>query len=105
MQKLESYIQSVGFPPTEAEYIAVRFKQKLFVKNEHFVCEGRVALQLGYVESGQFQYYSITSQGDERTNYISMPHTFAASLLTYLTETPASENIRALMDSTLWVID
>ena len=105
MEKLKSYFVSVGFNETDSEKIVRYFKKQLFDKGDYFVCEGKKSLQLGFIETGQFQYYSITEKGEERTTYISLPNTFVASLLTYLTETPARENIRALTNATLWVID
>jgi len=104
MQTLKSYFQSVGFDSIETHKITSNFKQKLFDKGDYFVREGKTSLQMGFIELGQFQYYSVTEQGEERTTYISLQHTFVASLLTYLTETPARENIRALTNATLWVI-
>jgi CRP-like cAMP-binding protein len=105
MEALKSYFQSVGFDKIETDKITSSFKQKLFDKGDYFVKEGKTSLQMGFIETGQFQYFSITEQGEERTTYISLPNTFVASLLTYLTETPARESIRALTNATLWVID
>ncbi len=104
MENLQSYFESVGFSETERQKIASRFKRRLFQKGEYFVQEGKISLQLGFLEAGQFQYYSITNQGDERTTYISLPNTFVASLLSFLNEIPARENIRALTESILWII-
>jgi CRP-like cAMP-binding protein len=105
MEKLKAYFQGVGFDYTEVDEITSCFKQKFFNKGDYFVKEGKTSLQMGFIETGQFQYFSITEQGEERTTYISLPNTFVASLLTYLTETPARENIRALANATLWVIE
>lgn len=104
MEILKTYFESVGFNAIDCETISCCFKYKLFKKNELFVAEEKVSLQLGFVETGIFQYFSVTEAGDEITTYISLPNTFVASLLTYLTETPSRENIRALTDSKLWVI-
>lgn len=105
METLISYFQSVGFDKIETDKITSNFKKQLFDKGEYFVREGKKSSQMGFIEVGQFQYYSITENGEERTTYISLQHTFVASLLTYLTETPARENIRALTNATLWVIE
>ena len=104
MEKLKSYFESVGFDDTENNKIVSCFKKRLFDKGDYFVKEGKKSSQMGFIEEGQFQYFSITNLGEERTTYISLQNTFVASLLTYLTETPARENIRALTNSTLWVI-
>jgi CRP-like cAMP-binding protein len=105
METVKSYFQRVGFDDIHSEKISHRFHRKQFNKGDYFVEEGKVALHMGFIETGQFQYYSITESGEERTTYISLPNTFVASLLTYLTETPARENIRALTNTLVWVIN
>lgn len=105
MESLQSYFQSTGFDKLETDTITSCFKQKLLTKGDFFVKEGKTSLQMGFIETGLFQYFSITEEGEEKTTYISLPNTFVASLLTYLTETPSREYIRALTNATLWVID
>ncbi|MGZ5254458.1 MAG: Crp/Fnr family transcriptional regulator [Flavitalea sp.] len=105
MEKLLSYFESFGFDKIDSEKIASCFKKRLYTKDDHFVKEGKKSLQLGFLENGLFQYYSISNQGEERTTYISLENSFVASLLSYLNEIPARENIRALTNSTLWIIE
>lgn len=105
MEDLSVLMKNMGFSPEESARIAGVFRKKDFEKGEFFVREGKQCLQLGFVARGMFQFFSTTSSGEERTTYISVPHTFVASLLTFLTEAPARESIRAIAHSTLWVID
>jgi CRP-like cAMP-binding protein len=105
MEQLKSYFQSVGFDEIESGEIAGYFKCLQLEKDEFFVKKGKTSTQLGFIEVGQFQYYSITSQGEERTTYISLENSFVASLLSYINEIPAIENIKAISNATLWVID
>lgn len=105
METLQSYFLQAGFDEKASAFIVTRFRRQEFLKGDSFVKEGKTSLQLGFIESGMFQYCSITENGEERTTYISLPETFVASLLTYLTETPARENVRALTDAVVWVID
>lgn len=104
MEKLTSFFENAGFTPADSGYIAARFTPHQFEKGDYFVREGKTSLELGFIETGMFQYYSNTENGEERTTYISLPHTFVASLLSYLTESPAREYIRAMTPATLWVI-
>jgi CRP/FNR family transcriptional regulator, anaerobic regulatory protein len=104
-ETLKAYFSQVGFDQTDSEQIAQYFTKRSFDKGQYFVEEGKNSSQLGFVETGQFQYYSISEKGEERTTYISLPSTFVASLLPYLTGTTARENIRALTPSILWVIE
>ncbi|PXY42276.1 Crp/Fnr family transcriptional regulator [Flavobacterium cheongpyeongense] len=105
MEKLKMYFQSVGFDTIATDKITGCFQPKLFDKGDCFVEEGKTSLQMGFIETGLFQYFSVTEQGEERTTYISLPNTFVTSLLTYLTESPARESIRALTPAKLWLID
>jgi len=105
MNPLVGYYLSIGFSEADAHTIAHFFTVKHLAKNEYFVTEGKISLQIGFLETGLLHYYSLTEKGEERTTYISLPSTFVASLLSYLSEIPARENIRTLSPSTLWVID
>ncbi len=105
MEKIKSYFQSVGFNNIDSEKITSFFKIQQFKKDDFFVKEGEISSQLGFVEIGQFQFYAVTIQGEERTTYVSLENTFIASLLSYLREVPTKENIKALTNSILWIID
>lgn len=105
MEKLTSYFESVGFDKADSNVIADLFIRKEYNKDEYFVKEGKTSLELGFLEVGQFQYYSVTNEGEERTTYVSLENTFVASLLSYLNQVPARENIKALTHSVLWVIE
>lgn len=105
MDKLKAYFNNIGFDNLTSEKVAEHFYQKTFNKGDLFVTEGKTALQIGFVTDGQFQYYATTTQGEEKTTYIALQNSFVASLLSYLTETPARENIRALTNATLWIIN
>ncbi len=102
--KLISYFELVGFNRTDSERVARHFRKRQYLKDDHFVKEGKISKELAFVETGQFRYYSISNLGDEHTTYISLENSFAASLLSYLNEVPARENIVALSNATVWVI-
>jgi CRP-like cAMP-binding protein len=104
MHNLLTYFQSVGFPEDASTKIVSAFKPKELQKGDFFVKAEKVSKMLAFLESGQLQYYSIDSNGDERTTYISLPNTFVASLLSFLNEVPARENIRALTQANIWTI-
>lgn len=105
MESILAFLKLQGFNSEESESIAQYFKKVQLTKGEYFVKEGKVATQLGFVESGQLQFYTTVNQYDERTTYVSLENTFVASLLSYINEVPARENIRALTDSVIWIIE
>jgi len=104
MDHLVNYFKSVGFPEEAATKIATVFKPIELNKGDLFVKAEKVSKVLAFLESGQLQYYSMDANGDERTTYISLPNTFVASLLSFLNEIPARENIRALTPCKIWTI-
>lgn len=104
MDNLVKYFQSVGFTDDEATTIASAFKSMELNKGDFFVKTEKVSKSFAFLESGQLQYYSLDTNGEERTTYISLPNTFVASLLSFLNEIPARENIRALTHSKIWTI-
>jgi CRP-like cAMP-binding protein len=105
MESLLAFLKLQGFKKEENQSIVQSFKKVQLTKGEYFVKEGKVATQLGFVESGQLQFYTTVNEYEERTTYVSLENTFVASLLSYLNEVPARENIRALTDSVLWIIE
>ncbi|PPK87773.1 CRP-like cAMP-binding protein [Neolewinella xylanilytica] len=105
MNTLTEYFRRAGFARPAAETIAARFTPRLLARGEDFVRPDRVADSLAYLESGQLRYFTVDTRGEERTTYISLAGSFAASLLSFLNRTPAPECIRAVTDSQLWTID
>ncbi|MGB4773298.1 MAG: Crp/Fnr family transcriptional regulator [Chitinophagaceae bacterium] len=102
---VQAYFQNLGFSAEEAGTIASKFVRQELEKNDLFVKEGKTSKQIAFLEKGLLQYYSITDKGEERTTYVTLPNNFAASLLSYLSEIPARENIRAITASVIWTIE
>jgi len=104
MEKLIQYFQHLGFADDEVAKIAHAFTRKEMDKGDFFVQEEKTSRSFAFLEQGMLQYYSTDAKGDERTTYVSLPGTFVASLLSFLNEIPARENIRALTPAVLWTI-
>lgn len=102
---VQAYFEKLGFSASDAGTIAANFVRQELPKHELFVKEGKTSRQIAFLEKGLLQYFSITDKGEERTTYVTLPNNFAASLLSYLSEIPARENIRAIMDSVIWTIE
>src|SRR3954463_13888684 len=103
MELLKSFFLDTGFSVPEAEQISSAFIRKDFKKGEWFVEEGKTSRHLGFIENGFFQYY-ITVEGEEKTTYSIGANNFIASLISFLQQVPARENIRAVVNSSLWLI-
>lgn len=103
MEKLRQNFQKMGFAGEELEQVLSAFSYKSFKKNYFFVEEGKTSKYLGFIESGTFQYYMI-KDGMERTTYVSIQHTFVSSVMSFISQTPARESVRALTDGEICLI-
>ncbi len=103
MLKVRKYFETIGFAGDDLEKILNAFELQSFKKNDFIVEEGKTSRYIGFVETGMFQYYVI-KDGEERTNYISLENTFFASVLSFISEAPALENVKALVDGSISMI-
>jgi CRP/FNR family transcriptional regulator, anaerobic regulatory protein len=103
MQKVKKYFEAIGFAGDDLEKILNAFELQTFKKNDFIVEEGKTSRYMGFIETGMFQYYVI-KDGEERTNYVSLENTFLASVLSFISETPALENVKALVDGSISMI-
>jgi CRP-like cAMP-binding protein len=101
---LKSFFSQSGFTISEVEQIAGNFSCKNLNKGDYFVEEGKVSKYLGFIESGFFQYY-INLEGEEKTTYSLGANNLIASLVSFLKGVPSKENIRAAVNSSIWIIN
>lgn len=104
MEKLELYFKSHGFSKTDLNTITEAFELKQWRKGDYFVEEGKTSKFLGFIDKGFFQYY-IIQDGVEKTFYTAGENNFVASLVSFFKQIPARENIRAVVDTSVWVIE
>lgn len=103
MEKVRKYFKAIGFVGEDLDKILNAFELQSFKKNDFIVEEGKTSRYIGFVEAGMFQYYVI-KDGEEKTSYVSIENTFFASVLSFISEAPAMENIRALVDGSISMI-
>lgn len=103
MLKIQLYFEAIGFAGDDLEKILNAFELQRFKKNDFIVEEGKTSRYIGFVETGMFQYYVI-KDGEEKTSYVSIENTFFASVLSFISEAPALENIKALVDGSISMI-
>lgn len=104
MDLLKSFFKQGGFSNQEVELIANKFSLKNFSKGNYFVEEGKTSKYLGFIENGFFQYF-INLDGEEKTTYSIGTNNLIASLVSFLKQVPSRENIRAAVNSTIWMIN
>lgn len=92
------------FTEEEMEEAMQLFEVVRISKNEFFNKAGIVSDRIGFVNSGLLRsFYNLNDK--EATTFFLTPGTVAVSLLSFLQRKPAIENIQALEDSELIVIN
>ncbi|MDX1285498.1 MAG: Crp/Fnr family transcriptional regulator, partial [Draconibacterium sp.] len=80
------------------------FHTETILKNNYFSKSGIISDRIGFVTSGLFRsFYNIKDK--ETTTFFQVPGTVVAALLSFLSMKPAIENIQALEDSEIIVIN
>ena len=103
MEKLRQYFEYAGFKGNDLDRIVAAFNPQEFGKNDLVVTEGKTSRHIGFVESGMFQYY-VVKDGQEITSYVSIENTWLASVMSFVSEKPSLENIRALTNGRIFMI-
>lgn len=101
METLATIFQD--FDAQTQEKIITMFQKRNYEKGDYFVQEGKTNTNLAFIEKGVFQYF-YNKDGDEITSYVTGDNNFMASLASFLNQTPATENIRAITDAQVWII-
>ena len=103
METLRTYFANIGFEGEGLTKILEAFALETFEKNDFVVEYGKISRHIGFVKSGMFQYY-VLKDGEEKTHYVNIENTWFASLLSFIREVPALENIRALTEGSIYLI-
>lgn len=103
MGKLKTYFGQLGFSGDDLLKIVAAFQLQSFEKNDLVVMQGKTSRHIGLVESGIFQYY-VVKEGEEVTSYVSVPDTWLASVMSFVSEAPSLENIKALTPGKIFMI-
>jgi CRP-like cAMP-binding protein len=100
----ENINQIVSLTMEEKSVIEQAYSTIEIAKGGLWVQQNKICDQVGFVVSGKLRNYYIDGAGNEVTCYFVAPENFISSFTSFLTNTPANENISALEDSVLRVI-
>lgn len=104
MEILTSFFLTQGLNEDEAQKVSNGFVLKKLQKGDLFVQEGKTSKYLGFIEKGFLQYF-IVLDGEEKTTYSLGENSFVASLVSFLKQVPARENIRAVVNTDVWIVE
>src|SRR5690606_21760070 len=103
---LANYIADIAEISNAAalEEIMAAFEPLTLKKNECLVAENQLCKYFCYLESGILQH-AITVDGNEKTTYLALRNSATSSLSSFLNQTPSRKDIKAIVETKLWVVD
>jgi CRP-like cAMP-binding protein len=100
------YIQTAIINDSEKERTEIlqSFELLNLKKNSYLVKESEICPYFCFVQSGILQH-AIEVLDEEKTTYLALRNSFTSSLYSFLNQTPSRKNIKAIVDSELWIVD
>lgn len=100
----ENINQFVSLTKKERAIIEKAYGSLNIPKGELWLKQGKICDQVAFVVSGKLRNYYFDDAGNEITCYFVTANNFISSYTSFLTNTPANDNISALEDTVLKVI-
>ncbi|MGV3459738.1 MAG: Crp/Fnr family transcriptional regulator [Flavobacterium sp.] len=95
----------LGHDTANLDTVLLSFRQVKAVRNEMLLRQGEICKEVFFVASGCLQVFVHDSAGNETTRDIVMEDSWCSELISFGSQCPAAENIRAVEPSVLYAID
>lgn len=96
---LQNVSRHITLDSGEIRFFISLLQPRIFRKKEFVLRQGEVARHTNFVTKGCLREYSIDGDGKLHIDYLAPENYWIADLYSYLTETPAAQNIDALEDT------
>ena len=100
----ENISQIISLTAEEKVIVENAFKPVNIKKGHLWVKEGKVCEHIAFVQNGKLRVFYNDDSGNEITCYFVTQDNFISSFTSFLTNTPTTENISAIEDSSLRII-
>ena len=103
--KLLDHIQNnLPHSRSERQIITESFSPLVLKKKEHFLKQGSICKQAGFVIEGCYRNYLISSEGKEVNTLFGFENWWLGDVSSFVNQTPSQINCQVLEDTTLLVI-
>lgn len=89
----------------EVQFLNSFITFKKLQKGDHLISENQVCTEIIFVKSGILRSFFINSKEEEITNCFTFQNEFMTAFSSFITQTPTDENIQAITDCEVEVID
>lgn len=89
----------------ECQLLSSLITHRKLKKGDYLISENQVCNEIVFVKSGILRSFFINSKEDEITNCFTFENEFMTAFSSFITQSPTDENIQAITDCELEVID
>lgn len=101
---IEHICQVIQLSEEEKNRVEGVFTARALQKGDYWIKEGKVCKHISFLEQGKLRVFYNELSGEEVTCYFFMQDSFFSSYTSFLTNTPATENIIAMEECTVKTI-
>lgn len=102
IKNLITCLQTItSIPKTELKRIPFLFHPIHITKGTHFLRQGEIQKEIGFVTEGLFRYYYVDKKGNEHTKHFVFNNNFVLSLTAFLNHQQSMFFIQAVENSTI----
>lgn len=91
--------------PDEIKLLSSLITNRKLKKGDYLIAENQICNEIVFVKSGILRSFFINSKDDEITNCFTFENEFMTAFSSFITQTPTDENIQAITDCELEVIN
>lgn len=103
---MNSVFQSIqDFSKDELSLLDNLITFRMLKKGEFLLTENQVCNEIVFIKKGILRSFFLNHKGDEITNCFAFENEFMASFASFITQEKAEENVQALVDTELQVLD
>jgi len=96
---------TISISENDLDFILSLFKPLILKKHDYFLEIGKRCNQVAFVKSGMLRIYYPNDKGEQTTCYFSFSNEFVTSFSSFSTGNPSIENIQAILQTELFVIE
>jgi CRP-like cAMP-binding protein len=105
MEKLKAALAFGGILTSDdIQVITERIIERDLAPGAHFLEQGKVSNEIGFIDSGVMRAYSVSETGEEATVYFFRANQFAVDLESYYSRKPCTHPLQAITNCRMHVV-
>ncbi|WP_348824914.1 Crp/Fnr family transcriptional regulator [Flavobacterium aestuarii] len=102
---IQSFQYLFQLTPEESQLLKSLITTRKLKRGDYLITENQICEEIVFVKAGILRSFFINSKDEEMTNCFTFENEFMTAFSSFITQTPTDENIQAITDCDLEIID